>query len=469
MFFLTTLHPSAKRLFKISAPLMLSFLSMVGMLFVDRLFLANYSIHALNATVSAGMIAWGFTFGVQTLTLVASVFVSQYNGAKQYSTIGKPVWQMIWFSLASFGFFIPIAWLGGHFFFNEGMIASQQTLVFRCVLLISPLFSLVAALQSFFSGREITRIITYMSLLGNLINAVLDPVFIFGIEGFIPSMGIIGANLATAIGLIVQIVIYLVLFLKPEHRQKYGTHHWPFERKLFFQCIRIGTPEAISVGVEIMMWGVFYNLMAHLSVAHILVTSVAQSILLLFAFFGLGLEQGASVMAGNKIGANRIDEVKQVLLGGIQLLIIFVVAMIFIFWVCQDCIVDIFFRAQNNEHGELFAGLSQQSLESAKNLLKSSLLWIVAYLAFDNIRWMINGILRSAGDTVFILYSGVLTIIAFMLIPAYVLMVKLQWPLKTFFVIWVFFAIMAALISLIRFQRGQWLKFNVTEHSSLSL
>src|SRR3989344_2976794 len=104
---------SIRELWSVSFPLMISSLASLFMIFTDRIFLSRYSVEALNASVNAGTLAWALMAGFAMVTAMSEVFVAQYNGAKQYHRLGRPVWQMIWFSLFSFALFIPMAIWGG--------------------------------------------------------------------------------------------------------------------------------------------------------------------------------------------------------------------------------------------------------------------------------------------------------------------------------------------------------------------
>src|SRR5690606_32374055 len=126
--------------------------------------------------------------------------------------------------------------------------------------------------------------------------------------------------------------------------------------------------------------GLFYNLMATLSLEHIIVTSVAQTITILFAFFGLGLEHGASVMAGNMIGARKLNEVKSVLIAGLQLIFIFTSLMVVIFLLFPHFLVESFFNNPEALETNLQSSLSLETVTHAKILIEQSLLWIAGYL-----------------------------------------------------------------------------------------
>ena len=105
----------------IGLPLVISMLSSTVMTFTDRIFLGNYSIDALGASLPASIAAFlfmSFFFGVVEYI---GVFVSQYTGAVQHDRVGSALWQGLWFCvpagliLASLWFVAePLFDLGGH-------------------------------------------------------------------------------------------------------------------------------------------------------------------------------------------------------------------------------------------------------------------------------------------------------------------------------------------------------------------
>lgn len=80
-----------KELWSISFPLVLSFMSVSLMLFLDRLFLAHYSLDAFNASVSASMLVQLLQFWCLSTVSIAEVFVGQYNGSGRKGQLGEPV------------------------------------------------------------------------------------------------------------------------------------------------------------------------------------------------------------------------------------------------------------------------------------------------------------------------------------------------------------------------------------------
>lgn len=449
---------SFKELWKLSFPLMVSFLSLFVMIFVDRIFLSFYSTAALNAATSAGTFCWSFLLGWTTLASLAEVFVAQYNGSKQYKMIGEPVWQMIWLGVISFLFFIPAGLWGGTLFYGQPSPENYELPYFNITMLFGPASVFLAALTAFFVGQGKTFIIKWLALLGNLINIILDPILIFGIKGVIPSMGINGACIATGIGIITQVVVMLSIFLNKKNSAQFNTHDWSFKFKSFKQCFRIGLPPAIFVFFELLGWAIFYWMMTQISSTHILVASICQSILLLFVFFGLGLEKGAAAVAGNLIGSNNIHLIKNVLKSGIKLIALFSAIIALFFIIYPDLLINWFFKNPqaidtNNIQLTLF---DTSELVSIKKLVKIGLIMTGIHITFEYLRWLLSGILTAAGDTMFLMFSGALCVWFFIIIPTYFFIMKPKAPVEYSFIIWIVYSICATAFSLVRFYKGKW-------------
>ncbi|MGA8165376.1 MAG: MATE family efflux transporter [Waddliaceae bacterium] len=445
---------SVKTLWSISFPLILSFLSMLGMVTVDRLFLARYSTEALSAAVSGGTAAWAFAFGGQTLTNISGVFVAQYNGAKKYDKIARPVWQMIWLSLAliiPFGivaiWFAPLAFAGSP-------IEAKQILYFRWSMATSPLICLLGGLNGFFIGMGKTFVITWLTLFGNAVNLVLDPIFIFGWGPF-PGLGISGACIATGIGTLAQNIILLALFLKKDSRKKYGSGNFALHRETLWNMIRIGSPEALAISLELGAWAAFYCLLSNLSSQHILVAGVGQSLLMTFFFFGIGLESGIASVCGNLIGANLKDEVVRAFQSGMKIVALFAIGLLAVIWLGREWSVSLFLTNPENLEG---GTLNPDQLAEAREYVMQGCLVIGAYIVIENIRCLLYGVLRAAGDTLFILLLSVIATWALLLVPTYLLMTVWKMPAGTSFWIWLSYAISTTAICYLRFAAGSWRK-----------
>lgn len=456
-----------RQLWKISYPMMISFFSMMLMIFVDRLFLSWYSVSSLNASVQAGTLAWGIILGWVTMTTMSEVFVARYNGAKNYQNIGIPVWQMIWLSLFSTGFFLLLAIWGTSYIYNPKTMPEENAYL-SCLMYFGPIFAIVPALGGFFIGRGRTVIMQWMALLGNAINIVLDPIFIFGIKGWVAPMGVVGAAIATGLGNLIQVVILFYLFVQKKNRSEFGTDNYKLNRKVFMSTVRVGLPPALFVTLELVAWSIFYHMMSAVSHIHILVASVCQSILILFIFFGLGVEKGAIAMAGNFIGAGKPEKIRQLLRSGMILIGGFFTLSILFLVIYPDMIINWFFDGAVLSSDMPKVTLSTEELATVKSLIRFGMICISIMILFENIRWLFNGVLTAAGDTLFLLISGVINVWCFLIMPTYFLVLRPAASIKVALLIWPLYGFIAALVIGGRFAMGRWKQKETIYHESSS-
>ena len=346
---------------------------MVTMMFVDRLFLSNYSLDALNAATSSGTLFWaGAVFWISFVS-IGEVFVAQYNGAKQFEKIATPVWQMIYLSVIATVFLVFAAYVLAPLFLTSKFMNSFEYTYYKWNNLVAPLMVFLTALSAFYIGQGKTQAIKWLSILGNGVNILLDPLFIFGYKNYLPSMGIMGAALATGAGLTIQLVILSVMIFSKRNREKFGIKNYKFNPYAFISCIKIGISPACFVLIELLGWAIFYKFMEFLSPKHILVSSIIQSFLILFNFFGMGLEKGAGAISGNLIGSNKQQYIPKLFLSGLKLTMIFASVMFFIMVTFPDILVAMFLK--NSE--SLFQtslGVHLESFDDVYISLKSALL-----------------------------------------------------------------------------------------------
>lgn len=447
---------SIRELWSISLPLMISTLATLFMIFTDRIFLARYSIEALNASVNAGTLAWAFMAGIGMITAMSEVFVAQYNGAKHYNRLGIPVWQMIWFSAFSLLFFIPLAIWGAPAIFAGDRHAGDEILYFRWLMVFGPSYALMTAFAGFFIGTGKTKILILLAIVANMINITLDWILIFGIPGLVPEMGIQGAAIATCFGYLFESAALAYLFLRKENRIRYGTGNWRISWVEMKKCWKVGFPQGIFCALEVFGWAVFFWMMTGMGEKHITISSICQSFAILLSFFCEGLSRGAAAVAGNLIGAKRQELIHKVLRSGFILLILFSLATsLFLVVDPEDTLRVLFFEHFN--HLGTAEGLDPSLLSS----LKICMIFTFIYMFFDGLRWVFSGLLVAAGDTVFLLIFGSLSVWIFLLFPVYMIVVRNALAVEYAWALTMGYAALFFLVYWIRFRQGAWKKIDL--------
>lgn len=446
-----TQHPegSLRELWKIAFPLMLSSLSVTTMIFVDRLLLAHYASSALNAAANAATFGWSFIFGWMVLTGIAEVFVAQYNGAGQKDKLGEPVWQMIWLSLLSTLFFFPLALWGTQWFYGPEQSMEQE--YFSWMVLFGPSFPLYSALCGFFIGQGKTHLVTLLALAANFVNACLDVALIFGVEGYIPSLGVTGAAIGTSCSSIFQVIVLLFIFLNRHHREQYGTGRYQLNRTAFWQCVRIGLPGAIFVVCELLGWTTFYSIMTLLGERYITVASIGQSLVILLFFFSDGVSKAVSTVSGNLIGAKRSFLVPKVIFSGFWLHLLFLAFMLTFFTLYSSQVIT-----------EFLPKADPNLIQSLHRPLQVCFFCLSLHLFFEGLKSVFAGVLTAAGDTWFLLVGGGLSVWMFLIMPLYFCMVFMRMPLETAFVICVLYSVSTGSLYMWRVWTGKWQTVSLT-------
>lgn len=442
-----TQHPegSKRELWAIAFPLILSSMSGFLMLFCDRIILARYSTTAMNASVAGGITYALFIYGAIGITSIAGVFVGQHNGAKHFHKLGEPVWQMIWFSVMTAAFFIPAALFLGPTFVPEEYYTDGLP-YYKILMLFGALSPLFAALSAFFVGQGKSRIILIATSIGNLTNLTLDIILVFGIPSVIEPMGTTGAALATVACLIIQTLILAILFFSSNNRKTYGTNRYKFDSEIFWKCIRIGTPNSISHMIEIGAWTLFIHWMAELSLIHMTVTAVGQSIMMLFVPLIQGHERGITSIASNYIGARKSHVIKKLLKSSFSIQGIMAICISPIFIIFPDQVIELFMEGDKIE----------AIRDSFIPIMRIGLFFLWLYFIFDGIVWIFAAILTAAGDTLFIMYINAIMVWSFAILPSYIFIVKPHGSAKLVWAITVFYASLNSICYYFRYRTEKW-------------
>lgn len=442
---------SLKELLSIALPLMISSFSVMTMIFVDRFMLAQYSVEALNAAVNATTFGWAFIFSWMVMASISEVFVAQYNGAGSKEKIGEPVWQMIWLSVASILFFYPLAVWGGNLFYGnlpEYAIAKDY---FKWMMYFGPSLPLYGALCGFFVGQGKTKMITILAVVGNLLNVLLDAALIFGVEGWIPSLGPRGAAIATSSSSIFQAVVLFAVFLSPNNRREFGTGFCGLKLKALWQCTKIGFPGAIFVVIELLGWAAFYWMMTFVGEKYITIAGICQSVIILMFFFSEGVSKAATTIAGNMIGAKQQSLVHNVFIAGTKLNVLFFIGLLVLFVFFANDLTIMFLPHASPEY-----------IQAIDRSLMIGIFLMTLYLFFEGIRGLLLGLLTAAGDTVFLFYAGSLSVWIFMALPVYLFVVLGKAPVEVASALCVFYSLVAAAIYYWRFREGKWKTMSIT-------
>ena len=279
----------------------------------DAIMLGKLSQDAMSAVSLATQVTFVFNLFMFAFMAGENMFVAQYYGKGDYIGISQV------FSLVTkICGCIAVVFLAGTLFFPEQLmriLTNEETLIvlgseYLRVIGISYVFSGIA--QTFLAIMKNCGAVNMSTLINGvmvILNIALNAVFIFGLSGF-PKMGIKGAALATVLATVVQFLWSVGYVLCRIRAVKFSLRSC--EKKLFGRFWQKTVPLLINN----LAWGIGFSMysviMGHLGTDAVAANGIANISKNLVVCFCLGLGNAGSIIVGNRLGADRLQEAKEV-------------------------------------------------------------------------------------------------------------------------------------------------------------
>lgn len=278
----------------------------------DAIMLGKLSQDAMSAVSLATQVTFVFNLFMFAFMAGENMFVAQYYGKGDYTGISQV------FSLVTkICGCIAVVFLTGTLFFPEQLmriLTNEETLIvlgseYLRVIGISYVFSGIA--QTFLAIMKNCGAVNMSTLINGvmvILNIALNAVFIFGLSGF-PKMGIKGAALATVLATVVQFLWSVGYVLCRIRAVKFSLRSC--EKKLFGRFWQ----KAVPLLINNLAWGIGFSMysviMGHLGTDAVAANGIANISKNLVVCFCLGLGNAGSIIVGNRLGADRLQEAKE--------------------------------------------------------------------------------------------------------------------------------------------------------------
>ena len=265
---------------------------------------------------------------------------------------------------------------------------------------------LFQAIKQLCDGLSRTRLPMYASIIGNLLNVVLNYLLIFGNHGF-PQMGVAGAALGTLISRVFMLILLIVFLKRSTYFSPFLTDlrwrlvSWRFSRRI----LALGLPSSFQVFFEVTLFTSAIWLSGILGTLYQAANQIALNLASMTYMVGIGLNVAAMIRVGNQKGRKdyrRLNEVAQ---------------SIFFLTVVIELLFAVVFLAARHVLPELYLD-ANDPLNRADNLIVMALasellLWAAVFQLFDGLQVVIIGALRGMQDVNFTAY---ITFIAYWLV-----------------------------------------------------
>lgn len=304
-----------KSLFVIALPIILQNLMQSTVNMLDTLMvgqLGSVEIAAVGLGNQIYMLLNMVLFGISS---GGAIFIAQFWGKKENSGIWKMEGVMFSFSMV-----IALIFTFASVFFPKFLIGLYSkdfhvieigARYLRIVAFSFPFFAMSFAFSMALRSTEHVKLPMVATMISLVLNAILNYLLIFGI-GFFPSLGIVGAAIATCISRIVEcFILFIVAYSKKYEVASSVKNLFSFTLFEVRKFIKIAFPVIINEAI----WGLGTSMhsliMGRTSTEAISAFNITGTISQITWVFFIGVGNAAGIIIGKKIGEGNESEARK--------------------------------------------------------------------------------------------------------------------------------------------------------------
>ena len=284
-------------------------------------------------------------------------------------------------------FFFPQSLLS--LFTNDQSVIAEGTKFVKIICFSYILFSITSILLATLRSVETVKIGFILSTTTLIINVCLNYVLIYGHFGF-PSLGVRGAAIATLSARIIELII-VCIFVKRFDRKIHlmMRDFFTIEMGLFKQYIKLGSPILMSNFI----WGIAMatqtSILGHMGAAAIAANSIATTIFQIVSVVVFASASATTVVIGKTIGEGHMNKIISYAKTLQILYLIIGLCTGAALFVTKDYVLD-FYTISEEARGLAMQFMTVLSITVCGTAYQMPSL---------------TGIVRSGGDTKFVLYN----------------------------------------------------------------
>lgn len=297
---------SFKEINKLAIPAIIAGIAEPLLSITDTAVVGNVAFNSTEALAAVG-IAGSFISALfwilsQSRSAISAI-VGQYLGAKKLDKIKSLPAQIIYINviLSALIYFITIAFVNSIFkFYNaDGLILDYAIYYYKIRAIGLPFTLFTFSVFGVFRGLQNTYYPMIISIIGAIINVILDFALVYGIPNFIEPMHVEGAAIASVIAQVIMAVLSLILLLKKT----------PFSLKFTFPFNK-EIKRLVMLSLNLFIRALALNFALYLSNSYataygdnyIAAQTIAFQIWLFFAFFMDGYASVGNIVSGKLLG-----------------------------------------------------------------------------------------------------------------------------------------------------------------------
>ncbi|MCH5304318.1 MAG: MATE family efflux transporter [Ruminococcus sp.] len=300
------------KLFNLAWPIFIETALFMLLGFVDVFVLSKFDDLAAASVNTANQAVSIFTIVFTVISGASAVLISQYLGAKKREKASKIAAISIIFNFLA-GVLISLLLVVFHRPILEFVGAKRTVLEFagQYLSIVGGFLFLQAVLSSIsviIRNHGFTKITMFVSVGMNIMNTVLDIIFVLGLFGF-PKMGIMGVAVATTFSRIIGVIVLAVVLFKKVEKPSIFKLLKPFPFSDIKDMFKIGVPSALETFLynlsQLVITSIVLN---YLTQTEYITKTYVQNITMFFYIFAVAIAQASQIITGHLVGANKMDE-----------------------------------------------------------------------------------------------------------------------------------------------------------------
>ncbi|MEE0060417.1 MAG: MATE family efflux transporter [Acutalibacteraceae bacterium] len=431
------------KLFNLAWPIFIETALFMMLGFVDVFVLSDYNDLAASSVNTANQAVSIVTIVFSVISGASAVLISQYLGADNKKGASRIAALSITFNLI-FGVIISavLALFNRQILSSIGATGDVLEFASRYLTIVGGFLFLQAVLSAMsviIRNHGMTQISMYVTVGMNIINTVLDVIFVKGLFGA-PQMGVMGVAVATTFSRVMGAIILAVVLFKYVEKPSIFKLLRPFPFRDVKNIIKIGVPSALeSFLYNLSQLVVTSIILTCLTNTELITKTYVQNITMFFYVFSVAIGQASQILTGHLVGAKKLDQAYKQGFKGYLCALAITIGISLVGIIFRTSLIDIF----TNDASVIELGANILILNLVLELGRTTNLVVIACL-------------RGAGDVIFPTACAIFSMWMISALGSYILAVVCGMGL---YGLWIAFAAdecVRGILMICRWKSGKW-------------